>query len=575
MYRQTARATAAGARLAQVARHIHTSSPRARDAYILSAVRTPTGKFHGGLRSVPAPTLAATVIKEAVARSKVPPAKFTHAYLGNVLQASIGQSPARQAVILAGLPIDVEATTVNKVCASGLKSVVHAAQDVQLGLSEAVIAGGMENMSLVPRYMQRTILGYGDVRVEDGILKDGLTDVYNKFHMGNCAENTAKNLSITREDQDAYTIESYRRAKAAWDANAFADEIVPVSVPQKRGDPLTISRDEDYADVKLEKIPTLRPVFQKDGTVTAANASTLNDGASAIIVGSEATLEEFGGDSRVAAKIVSYADAAVDPIDFPLAPAKAIPIALERAGITKDDVALWELNEAFAAVSKALEKTLELDPKKVNVKGGAVALGHALGSSGSRILTTLLYQLEKGQYGVAAICNGGGGATAMVVQKLGGIQKRKSLTKKRLSWPTEENDYTFKAPIGENFETDKPGDNGDDRAASEMASPIPQRRRGESAYFPDRIGAIRYAIDPDADPSYEGWDTIAPNCEAAQIWDVRLDLATAYLSTALDWSFLRLGKMNEQVTVVIVYCEDEELDKLREDEITTALRSML
>ncbi|KAK6527740.1 hypothetical protein TWF694_004720 [Orbilia ellipsospora] len=424
MYRQTARVAAsanssASARLSQVSRHLHASAPRSvQDAYILSAVRTPTGKFHGGLKTVPAPSLAATAIKEAVSRSKVPPSKFTHAYLGNVLQASIGQSPARQAVLFAGLPKDVEATTVNKVCASGLKSVVFAAQDVQLGLSDAVIAGGMENMSLVPRYMDRTIGGYGDVKVEDGILKDGLTDVYNKFHMGNCAENTAKNLSISREDQDKYAIESYRRAKSAWDSNAFAEEIVPVPVPQKKGDPVMISKDEDYEEVKLDKIPTLRTVFQKDGTITAANASTLNDGASAIIVGSEKALKEFGGDSRVLAKIISHADGAVDPIDFPLAPAKAIPIALERAGIKKDDVAVWEINEAFSAVSKALEKTLELDPSKVNKKGGAVALGHALGSSGSRILTTLLYQLKAGEYGVAAICNGGGGATAMVVQKL-------------------------------------------------------------------------------------------------------------------------------------------------------------
>ncbi|EPS36360.1 hypothetical protein H072_10135 [Dactylellina haptotyla CBS 200.50] len=424
MYRQTARVAAsansstAGARLAQVSRHLHVSAPRAvKDAYILSAVRTPTGKFHGGLKTVSAPNLAATAIKEAVSRSKIPPSKFTHAYLGNVLQAGIGQSPARQAVLFAGLPTDVEVTTVNKVCASGLKSVVFAAQDVQLGLSDAVIAGGMENMSLVPRYMERTIGGYGDVKVEDGILKDGLTDVYNKFHMGNCAENTAKNLGITREEQDNYAIESYRRAKAAWDANAFAEEIVPVPVPQKKGDPVMITKDEDYAEVKLDKIPTLRTVFQKDGTITAANASTLNDGASAIIVGSEEALKEFGGDSRVLAKIISHADGAVDPIDFPLAPAKAIPIALERAGIKKDDVAVWEINEAFSAVSKALEKTLGLDPSKVNKKGGAVALGHALGSSGSRILTTLLYQLKAGEYGVAAICNGGGGATALVVQK--------------------------------------------------------------------------------------------------------------------------------------------------------------
>ncbi|KAK6515790.1 hypothetical protein TWF281_004380 [Arthrobotrys megalospora] len=419
MYRQTARVASANARLAQVSRHFSTTSSRSiQDAYILAAVRTPTGKFHGGLKTVPAPQLAATAIKEAISRSKVPAASFSHAYLGNVLQASMGQAPARQAILAAGLPTAVEATTVNKVCSSGLKSVVFAAQDVQLGLSDAVIAGGFENMSLVPRYMDRTIGGYGDVKVEDGILKDGLTDVYNKFHMGNCAENTAKNLSITREDQDNYAIESYRRAKAAWDANAFADEIVPVTIPQKKGNPITISKDEDYEEVKLEKIPTLRTVFQKDGTITAANASTLNDGASAIIIGSEKTLKEFGGDNRVLAKIVAHADAAVDPIDFPIAPAKAIPIALERAGITKEDVSVWELNEAFAAVSKALEKTLQLDPTKVNKKGGAIALGHALGSSGSRILTTLLYQLEKGQYGVAAICNGGGGATALVVQKL-------------------------------------------------------------------------------------------------------------------------------------------------------------
>ncbi|KAK6355478.1 hypothetical protein TWF696_004575 [Orbilia brochopaga] len=418
MYRQTARATA-GSRLSQVARHFHSSVPRqVRDAYILAAVRTPTAKFNGSFKNLPAPTLAATAIKEAVSRSRVPADKFTHAYLGNVLQASVGQSPARQAVLAAGLPIGLEATTINKVCASGLKSVALAAQDVKIGLSEATIAGGMENMSLVPRYMPRTIGAYGDVKVDDGILKDGLTDVYHKFHMGNCAENTVKKLGITREDQDAYTIESYRRAKAAWDADAFAAEIVPVPVPQKKGDPVMITRDEEHADVKLEKIPTLRPAFEKDGTITAANASTLNDGASAIVIGSEATLEEFGGDSRVAAKIVSYADAAVEPIDFPLAPAKAIPIALERAGIKQDDVSVWELNEAFAAVSKALEKTLKLDPAKVNKKGGAISLGHALGSSGSRILTTLLYQLEKGQYGVAAICNGSGGATAMVVQKL-------------------------------------------------------------------------------------------------------------------------------------------------------------
>jgi len=370
---------------------------------------------------VPAPKLAAVAIKSALEKSKVPVSKITDVYMGNVLQGSVGQAPARQAVIFAGLPSSVEAITINKVCASGLKAVAFAAQNIQLGLSEAQIAGGMENMSRVPYYVPRAsgLPAFGHVKMEDGLIKDGLTDVYDQFHMGNCAENTAKKYEITREMQDQYAIQSYERAQAAWKSKAFADEIAPVTVPGKKGDTV-INTDEGYLDVKLEKVPTLKPAFVRDGTgtVTAANSSTLNDGASALVLGSTAIAQEYGSGSRVLARICSSADAAVDPIDFPVAPAKAVPIALERAGITKDQVAVWEFNEAFAAVIKANEKILGLEGARVNPLGGAIALGHALGSSGSRILTTLLHQLKPGEYGVAAICNGGGAATAMVVQRL-------------------------------------------------------------------------------------------------------------------------------------------------------------
>jgi acetyl-CoA C-acetyltransferase len=286
-------------------------------------------------------------------------AKISDVYMGNVLQGSVGQAPARQAAIFAGLPTDIEAITINKVCASGLKAVAFAAQNIQLGLAEAQIAGGMENMSLVPYYLPRAsgLPAFGHIKMEDGLIKDGLTDVYDQFHMGNCAENTAKKYGVTREMQDQYALQSYERAQAAWKANAFADEITPVTVPSKKGDKV-IEKDEGYADVKPEKVPTLKPAFVRDGTgtVTAANSSTLNDGASALVLGSKAIAQEYGAGSRVLAKICSSADAAVDPIDFPIAPAKAVPIALERAGITKDQVAVWEFNEAFAAVIKANEK---------------------------------------------------------------------------------------------------------------------------------------------------------------------------------------------------------------------------
>lgn len=370
---------------------------------------------------MPAPKLGAAAIKSAVEKSKVPVEKITDVYMGNVLQGSVGQAPARQAAIFAGLPESIEATTINKVCASGLKAVAMAAQNIQMGLTEAQIAGGMENMSQVPLYLPRAsgLPAFGHVKMEDGLIKDGLTDVYKQFHMGNCAENTVKNHNITREEQDAYAIQSYKNAQKAWADKAFTDEIVPVTVPGRKGDKI-IDTDEGFLDVKIEKIPTLKPAFVRDGsgTVTAANASTLNDGASALVLGSKAIAQEYGTGSRVLAKICSYADAAMAPIDFPIAPAKAVPIALERAGITKDQVAVWEFNEAFAAVILANQKILGLEGARVNPLGGAISLGHALGSSGSRILTTLLHQLKPGEYGVAAICNGGGAATAMVVQRV-------------------------------------------------------------------------------------------------------------------------------------------------------------
>lgn len=370
---------------------------------------------------MPAPKLGATAIKSALEKSKVPVEKITDVYMGNVLQGSVGQAPARQAVIFAGLPQSVEAITINKVCASGLKSVVFAAQNIQMGLSEAQIAGGMENMSRVPYYIPRAsgLPAFGHAKLEDGLIKDGLTDVYDQFHMGNCAENTVKAHSITREEQDAYAIQSYKNAQKAWADKAFADEIVPVTVSSRKGD-IVIDTDEGYTDIKFEKVPTLKPAFVRDGsgTVTAANSSTLNDGASALVLGSKAIAQQYGSGSRVLAKICGYADAAVAPIDFPVAPAKAVPIALERAGITKDQVAIWEFNEAFASVILANQKILGLEGAKVNPLGGAISLGHALGSSGSRILTTLLHQLKPGEYGVAAICNGGGAATAVVVQRV-------------------------------------------------------------------------------------------------------------------------------------------------------------
>ncbi|KAJ5769631.1 hypothetical protein N7520_004190 [Penicillium odoratum] len=392
-----------------------------QDAYIISASRTPTAKFNGSFASVTAPELGAVAIKSALSKSKVPVEKITDIYMGNVLQGSVGQAPARQASIFAGLPSTVEATTINKVCASGLKAVALAAQNIQLGLAEAQVAGGMENMTRVPYYMPRSsqLPPFGEIKLEDGLIKDGLWDVYNQFHMGICAEKTAKKYEVSREDQDEYAIRSYERAQQAWKENRFADEISPVTVKSKKGETI-IERDEGYESLRTDKLKSLKPAFLRDGTgtVTAGNASTMNDGASALVLVNKDLAREFGAGGRVLARIVSTADAAIDPVDFPVAPAKAVPIALERAGITKDQVAVWEFNEAFAAVIKANEKILGLEDAKVNMLGGAISLGHALGSSGSRILVTLLHQLQPGEYGVAAICNGGGAASAMVVQRL-------------------------------------------------------------------------------------------------------------------------------------------------------------
>ncbi|POS86648.1 Thiolase-like protein [Erysiphe pulchra] len=341
--------------------------------------------------------------------------------MGNVLQASIGQSPARQASIFAGLPETTEAITINKVCASGLKTVVLAAQNIQLGLAEAQVAGGMENMTRVPLYLPRAsgLPALGNVTMEDGLIKDGLWDVYNQHHMGICAEKTAKKFGLTREVQDNYTKISYSRAQEAWERKAFHDEIAPVKVKGKKGDTI-ISIDEGYLDFNPNKISVLKPAFLRDGTgtVTAANSSTLNDGASALVLSNNIVAKEYGASSRVLARICGSADAAIDPLDFPVAPAKAVRIALERAGITKSDVSIWEFNEAFAVVIKANEQILGLENACVNPLGGAISLGHALGSSGSRILTTLLHQLQRHQFGVAAICNGGGAATALVVQRI-------------------------------------------------------------------------------------------------------------------------------------------------------------
>ncbi|TID16611.1 putative acetyltransferase protein [Venturia nashicola] len=393
-----------------------------RDAYILSGSRTPVGVFNGAFTSVSAPQLGATAIKSAVEKSKVPVDQFSDVYMGMVLQGGAGQAPARQAAIFAGIPTFVEATTINKVCASGMKAVTFAAQSIQLGQAEAQIAGGMENMTRVPLYLPRASQqpAFGEQKLNDGLIVDGLWDVYNQIHMGNCAENTAKKYEITRKEQDDFAILSYKRAQEAWSKDLFKEEISPVIVNGKKGN-VFVTEDEQYNKLKLDKVSALKPVFDRSGsgTITAANSSPLSDGASAIVLSSKDIAIKYGQQSRILARIVSYADASVDPIDFPVAPAKVVPMILERAGLTKEDISIWEFNEAFAAVIKANGKILGLSTDNINPRGGAIALGHALGSSGSRILVTLLHQLKNGEYGCAAICNGGGASTGIIVQKIG------------------------------------------------------------------------------------------------------------------------------------------------------------
>ena len=375
------------------------------------------GSFQGALSSVPAPQLGATAIVGALNAAGVAPDAVEEVYMGNVLQAGVGQAPARQAALGASLGPNVPCTTVNKVCASGMKAIALAAQTIALGDADVVVAGGMENMSSVPHYLDgRKGVKFGNIKVQDGMLLDGLTDVYNATHMGNCAELCAREKNVTREEQDAFAIESYRRATEAWDGGKFDAEVVPVSVPQRRGDDIVVDRDEEYTNVRLDKIPSLRPAFDKEGTVTAANASTLNDGASALVLASEEAVAKHG--LKPLAKILATADAAQAPEWFTTAPSLAVPKALNKAGLSIGDVDLWELNEAFSVVGIANNRELGLDPTNVNVHGGAVALGHPLGSSGSRIVVTLLHALRDCglSKGAAGICNGGGGASAIVIE---------------------------------------------------------------------------------------------------------------------------------------------------------------
>ena len=397
---------------------VQTNHPRmSKSVYIVSAVRTPMGSFQGALSSVSAPKLGAAAIEGALEAANVQPDSIDEVFMGNVLQAGVGQAPARQAAMAAGLGQDVPCTTVNKVCASGMKSIALGSQAILCGDADLVVAGGMENMSQVPHYLNgRNGVKFGNIKVQDGMLLDGLTDVYNATHMGNCAELCAKEKGISREDQDAFAIESYSRATGAWDAGKFANEVVPVSVPQRRGDDVVVDCDEEHRNVKLEKIPALRPAFDREGTVTAANASTLNDGASAVILASEEAVKKHG--LNPLARILATADAAQAPEWFTTAPSLALPKALDKAGLTNADIDLWELNEAFSVVGIANNQALGLNPECVNVHGGAVALGHPLGSSGSRIVVTLIHALRDRNLskGAAGICNGGGGASAVVLE---------------------------------------------------------------------------------------------------------------------------------------------------------------
>jgi len=389
-----------------------------KEVVIVSAARTPIGSFLGALSTVSAPKLGAIAIKGALDKINLKPELVQEVLMGNVVQAGTGQAPARQAAIFAGIPDTVPCTTINKVCASGMKTVMQAAQAIALGDADIIVAGGMENMSLIPHYFHvRSATKFGPASLIDGMQKDGLVDVYSQEAMGVCADACATEYTFSREDQDAYAIQSYKRSAAAWETGKFNNEVVPVAVPQRRGDDIIVSEDEEYKNVRMDKIPTLRAAFSKDGTVTAANASTINDGAGAMVLMSKEKALELG--LKPLATIKGYADAAHEPKWFTTAPAKALPKALKRAGIDLKDVDFFEFNEAFSVVGLANMKILGLNDSNVNVNGGAVSLGHPLGCSGVRILITLLNVLEQNdaKIGAAAICNGGGGASALILER--------------------------------------------------------------------------------------------------------------------------------------------------------------
>ena len=390
-----------------------------KEVYILSAVRTPIGSFGGILKDVPATKLGAVAIKAAVERAGIKPEQVNEVLMGCVLQANLGQAPARQAAKFAGLPDNVVCTTINKVCASGMKAIAQGAQSILLGDSQIVVAGGMENMSSVPFYVENLRWGnkYGNTNMIDGLAKDGLTDCYNNFAMGCAADICATENKISREEQDAFAIESYKRSQAAWDNGKFKDEIVPVEIPSKKGEPLIVNKDEEPWNVKFDKIASLKPVFGKEGTVTAANASTMNDGAAAVVLMSSDLAKELG--IKPLAIIRGYADAEQEPVQFTTTPSIALPVAVKRAGLQMTDIDFVELNEAFSVVGIINTNKMKLDPAKVNVNGGAVSLGHPLGCSGARIIVTLINILKQnnGKYAAVGICNGGGGASAMVIEK--------------------------------------------------------------------------------------------------------------------------------------------------------------
>ncbi len=389
-----------------------------REVVIVSMARTPIGSFMGALSGIPAPELGAKAIRGALDKIGLQPDMVEEVLMGNVVQAGTGQAPARQAAIFAGIPDTVPCTTINKVCASGMKAIMQAAQSIALGDTDIVVAGGMENMSLIPHYVHmRNPHKFGPATMIDGMQKDGLVDVYDQNAMGVCADACAEKYNFSREEQDQFAIQSYERSAAAWKSGKFADEVIAVEVPQRRGEPVIVEEDEEFKNVKMEKIPALRPAFTKDGTVTAANASTINDGAAAMVLMSAEKAQELGLIPLVYIK--SYADAAQEPKWFTTTPAKALPKALERAGISIDDVDYFEFNEAFAVVGLANIKLLGLSDSKVNVNGGAVSLGHPLGCSGARITATLISVLMQNdaRIGAAAICNGGGGASALVLER--------------------------------------------------------------------------------------------------------------------------------------------------------------